>query len=365
VRILYVSAEPIRSRQASGTHIDEIVKGLTVAGHEVTTCVTRIVGPYDQTPLARRCAAYLVFWFQALRRLRGTTLVYARAHPANIPIAAAAWLMRIPIVHEINGTYYDVSLTHAWLLPFISIIAALQRFQYRRADALIAVTPQLTNWVREEAPGVLTATIANGANCEIFDPDSPPIKAAVQDYALFFGSLTRWHGVEVMIAAVATDDWPKDLDLVIVGEGQLRPMAQQASSRNSKIQIRASVPQDVLAGYINGAVLGLVPINSAGGRGRFGLSPLKMYEMLACGLPLVVTDFPGQADLVRWLDAGIVIPPDDPVALARAVAALRANPPSRAKMLSVASIIKAEHNWAKRSDEVEKLLTRVVRRCRK
>ena len=91
-----------------------------------------------------------------------------------------------------------------------------------------------------------------------------------------------------------------------------------------------------------------------------GLSPQKLYEMLACGLPVIVTDFPDQADLVRSLDAGLVVPPDDPAALARAVAELRAIPLAREKMMKVAAVIKAEHSWDVRVAEIEKVLARVV-----
>jgi len=86
--------------------------------------------------------------------------------------------------------------------------------------------------------------------------------------------------------------------------------------------------------------------------------------MLACGLPVVVTDFPGQAELVRSLDAGLVVPSDDPAALAQAVAALRFDPPPRAQMLTVASIIKAEHSWSNRAVELSKILHQIVeQRC--
>jgi glycosyltransferase involved in cell wall biosynthesis len=360
VRILLISAEPIRQRQASDTHVNEIVKRLRFDGHDVTLCVTRVMGPYDRTPLLRRGAAYLIFWFQTLRRLRREQLVYARAHPVNFPVALAAWLMRIPIVHEINGSYYDVAITHSWLAPFMGIITALQRFQYRKANALIAVTHGLARWVRDEAPGVAVETIPNGTNCEIFNPEHIAVRPIDRDYALFFGSVTRWHGIETMIAAVKNEAWPADLDLVVVGEGQLGEMVRQAAKADPKIHAMASVSQETLVGYITGAVLGLVPINSVGGRGRFGLSPLKLYEMLACGLPVIVTDFPGQADLVRSLDAGLVVPPDDPATLARAVAKLRASPPHRERMRKVAAIIKAEHSWDVRAVEIEKVLARVV-----
>jgi glycosyltransferase involved in cell wall biosynthesis len=295
-----------------------------------------------------------------LKRLRRVDLVYARSHPVNFPIALAAWFTRIPIVHEINGSYYDVAITHSWLAPFMGVVAALQRFQYRKGNALIAVTHGLARWVRDEAPGVPVETVPNGTNCEIFNPEHVAVKPIARNYALFFGSVTRWHGIETMIAAVKNEAWPAALDLVVFGEGQLSEMVQQAAKIDPRIHAMVSVPQETLVGYIIGAVVGLVPINSVGGRGRYGLSPLKLYEMLACGLPVIVTDFPDQADLVRSLDAGLVVPPDDPAALASAVAELRANPFARQKMMKVASIIKAEHSWDIRVAEIEKVLARVI-----
>jgi hypothetical protein len=44
MKILFASAEPLRSRQAIATHIGEIVSGLKAAGHEVTICVSRVMG---------------------------------------------------------------------------------------------------------------------------------------------------------------------------------------------------------------------------------------------------------------------------------------------------------------------------------
>jgi glycosyltransferase involved in cell wall biosynthesis len=362
VKILFVSAEPIRLKQASATHIGEIVRGLRMAGHEVVTCATRVMGPYDRTSAARRGVGYIVYWLQVLWRLWHAELIYARAHPANFPVALAAWLTGTPIIHEINGTYHDVAITHRWVSPFMGLVAALYRFQYRRASALVTVTAGLADWLCREIPAASVFVVANAANADAFNPAQRPLKPTGRGYALFFGSLTRWHGVEVLLAAVDDKAWP-ELDLVIIGDGQLQPMVRDAAHRNTKIHLVPSVPQEMLARYITGAAVGLVPLNSLGGRSGFGVSPLKLYEMLACALPVVVTEFPGQAELVRSLKAGLVVPPDDASALAEAVSALFANPPSRDQMLRVASIIKAEHSWANRVGEIEKILTRASNRA--
>jgi glycosyltransferase involved in cell wall biosynthesis len=360
MKILYISAEPARLCQASATHINEVVKALRNAGHEVTLCVTRVMGPYDQTSLLRRFAAYLVFWMQTLLRVNRRTLIYARSHPANLPIAIAAWFMRVPIIQEINGSYQDIAITHNWLSPFMGLIIASYRFQFRKASALVTVTTGLRDWVRGDARGVPIFTIANGVNCEVFYPARPPVRAVTRDYVLFFGSLTRWHGIETMVAAIEDNAWPADLDLVIVGEGQLSTMVRQAAARNTRIHALPFVPQETIAGYITAAVAGLVPINTVRGRGNFGLSPLKLYELLACGKPVVVTDFPGQAELVRSLEAGILIPAADPASLARAVAALYAKPLPHEKMLKIASTIKAEHSWNNRVADINKIIAWIV-----
>jgi glycosyltransferase involved in cell wall biosynthesis len=362
VKILFVSAEPIRSKQASATHIGEIVRGLRMAGHEVITCATRVMGPYDRTSAVSRGVGYIVYWSQVLWRLWRSELIYARAHPANFPVALAAWLTGTPIIHEINGPYHDVAITHRWVSPFMGLVAALYRFQYRKANALVTVTAGLADWLRREIPTASVFVVANAANSGAFNPAQPPLNPTGRGYALFFGSLTRWHGIEVLLAAIEDKAWP-ELDLVIIGDGQLQPMARDAANRNSKIHLVSSVPQELLARYITGATVGLVPLNSLGGRSGFGVSPLKLYEMLACALPVVVTEFPGQAELVRSLKAGLVVPPDDPPALAQAVSALSANPPTRDQMIRVASIIETEHSWTNRVGEIEKILTRASTRA--
>jgi glycosyltransferase involved in cell wall biosynthesis len=360
MRILYVSAEPLRPMQASGTHIQEIVRGLAAAGHAMTLCVSRVMGPYERTSLPRRMVAYLAFWVLTMVRLPRTDAIYARAHPVNFPIVLMARLLRKPVVQEINGSYRDVTVTHAWLKPFTGLLRASYGRQYRMASVLVAVTEGLAEMVRKDAPGVPVHTIANGVNCEIFNPSRPAARPLAKDYALFFGSLTRWHGIETIIAAISDRRWPDNLELVIVGDGQLRHRVDAATAQNSRIHAFRSLPQADLAGFIAGASLGVVPVNSVGGRASFGLSPLKLYEMLACGLPVVVTDFPGQADLVRSLEAGITIPPDDPGALAAAVASLYAMPPPRERMLAVAATIAAEHSWSARVAQLDAVLRQAV-----
>ena len=65
---------------------------------------------------------------------------------------------------------------------------------------------------------------------------------------------------------------------------------------------------------------------------RIGLSPLKIYEYLACGKPVVASDIKGIGDLLRNSNAGIGVKPEDPVELANAIIKLLKNEKLRGKM---------------------------------
>jgi glycosyltransferase involved in cell wall biosynthesis len=91
--------------------------------------------------------------------------------------------------------------------------------------------------------------------------------------------------------------------------------------------------------------------------------PLKMFEALACGTPVIVSDLPGQAEFIRNHRCGIVVPVADPLALAGAVAEL-AGDESRARELgrAGAEVVLAEHSWSARAAELARVMRQILNR---
>ena len=132
------------------------------------------------------------------------------------------------------------------------------------------------------------------------------------------------------------------------------------ASRNLRVIYLGSIPYRAVPGVVAGSIGGLVPKNNIGGHVKTGLSPLKLFETLACGVPVVVTGFPGMADLVTRNECGIVIPIDDPKALAQAVAYLYEHHEKRIKVgMRGRRAVEKEHSWAKRAEDTELVLFRV------
>ena len=91
-----------------------------------------------------------------------------------------------------------------------------------------------------------------------------------------------------------------------------------------------------------------------------GLSPLKLYESMAAGVSVVVSDIPGLRDTVEQCGCGVVVPAGDASAIAGSVRALSRDTESarmgeRGRLAAV-----AHHSWDTRAAQTEKVLLRAL-----
>jgi glycosyltransferase involved in cell wall biosynthesis len=288
-------------------------------------------------------------------------VIYVRTHFASWPTAFFARLRGIPMVQEVNGPYKDLFIAYPITQRLARLFELLVRLQLRWANAIIAVTPRLAEWARRESGNSPVWVIPNGVNTELFNPDAPLMVSVPDTFVVFFGALAPWQGIDTMLAAVERPEWPLDVKLVIVGDGVERPKVEVAACKG-KVVYLGTVPYAQVPGIVARSIAGLSPQGPGGGRSKMGLYPLKVFETLGCGVPVIVTDFPGQADLVKEGKCGLVIPPEDPRALAQAVAYLYSNPEERMAMgRQGRKLVEREHSWDQRAEQVDSVLRSVLR----
>lgn len=354
-RLAYLSLETPRPGQASQTHIDEIIAGLRAAGWEVALFAARRGGASSGGGIAARLRDYLAVQWALARRLRGFDAVYVRAHFMAAPLAWWAAWRGVPVVHEINGKPADLGVTYRWLRRFTPLLAWLYRTQFRRAAQLLPVTPGLADWARGFAGHGRVTVVSNAANTRLFTPEGPR-GAVAGRYAIFVGGLVAWHGIGAMLAALDDAAWPADVRLVVVGDGAERARLQAAAGHPRLLWL-GRVPYPEVPALLRGALAALCVIEDPDGRSASGVAPLKLFEAMACGVPVVVSDMPCQAELVRAAGAGLVVPPAVPAALAAAIGRLAAAPGEAAAMgARGAAHARAEASWEQRARQVDALL---------
>lgn len=361
--LFYLTLEAPREGSASYTHIHEIIKGLKARDWSVQLFkppyADKAVSPGLVSRLLHSVLLQIKFWLQWHRG----TIIYIRAHYLAFPTCLIAKLLGVKVFHEINGPYEDVFITHPSLNKFKWILVPMQKQQFKWAAGLISVTDQLTEYARRESNGVTSITIPNGANTDIFHVGaSSPNEVMPEKYTIFFGGLAAWHGVQVMIQALQSDSWPNDVHMVVIGDGPEKTALENFDGKNKHLlHILGRRPYVDIPRYVCKAIVGLVPIINVENRSDTGLFPLKLFETLACGIPAIVTDFKGQADLIRDHHCGIVIPADNAEALATSVKYLVEHPEERNMMgQRAADVIHAHHSWDKRAEATNQFIHAVL-----
>jgi glycosyltransferase involved in cell wall biosynthesis len=335
-----------------------IVKGLVRRGWK-----TRLWHPRfrPHRPPWIRVLDWITIQARMVATPRWPDVLYVRAHFACFPAVVWARLRRVPVVLEINGPDTDVLSSWPWARPLLPVFRLLGHASSRLCAAAIGVTPEIArSALRGGARRSFVVT--NGADTELFSPDAKTAAALPPRYACFVGTLATWQGIDHTLEALGLPEWPADVSLVVVGDGVEAERVEALAAESDRLLYLGRLPHDAVAGVLSHSLVALSP-KSGAAHATSGVVPLKLFEAMACGVPVIVTDLPGQADIVRENDCGIVIPPRDPVAIATAVRRTSENDDRREEMghnSRVAAVTR--YSWDAAAGKTHWILSRLVPR---
>jgi glycosyltransferase involved in cell wall biosynthesis len=236
------------------------------------------------------------------------------------------------------------------------IYLALERLIARRADAVLCVSADLADRMRragarDVALAVVPAPTGPPASAEAVGKTRAEIGAAGRPVVLAVGRLTRQKGFDVLLGAITS---LRDRDLVpllvIAGDG---PMAGQlaARSRAAGADVRLLGQRADIPALLAAADVVVVP-------SRWEGQPLIVQEALRAGRPLVASRVGGIPELTGEF-AALLVPADDPVRLASAIASVL-DEPAQADRLAAAALARAG-TLPSESDAVDAAITGYAR----
>lgn len=355
-RLLYLSLETPREGQATYTHVHEIIRGLRKVGWTVNLLATSRGGASSGSSYFARLADYVRVQRQAARCLKDHDAVFMRAHFAAMPLSFWARLRGVPVFQEINGLPADILVTYRWLRWIGPLIRGLYRGQMRMAAHVFVVTEGLRSWALAEAGHGRVSVVTNGADTELFTPEGPR-PAEPERYIAFVGGLTAWHGIATMIAATRELAWPEGVALVIIGDGVERDRLKDAAA-HPRVRWLGRRPPTEVASYLRGAIAALSVTEDSEGHLNTGVAPLKLFEAMASGVPVIATDLPFQGEVVRHYETGIVIPMASPADLAQAAATLAGDADLAGQRgRNGRSYVEHFASWQSRAEEISAILT--------
>ncbi len=355
MRIAYLCVDPgvpVFGRKGSSVHVQEMLRALRRLGHEPALYCARVGGepPADlaDVPVVERrirgaagaererdtadAAAELALAAVA----DGCDLVYERYALFSEAAAVVARTADVPSVLEVNAPLVDEQARHRVLDDRAGAERAT-RVSLRAASTAVCVSEPVERWAREQgAPR--TVVLPNGVDVERFAPaehvstDRPTV--------VFVGTLKPWHGVDRLLEAAAG----LPLRLLVVGDGpEGAALREQAGRLGLDAEFTGAVEPAAIPSLLARADLAAAPY--PGGEEDY-FSPLKVFEYLAAGLPVVASATGQLPALLRDGVTGVLVPPGDVGALRAALAELAADPPARRRMGAAARAEAVrEHDW--------------------
>jgi glycosyltransferase involved in cell wall biosynthesis len=233
------------------------------------------------------------------------------------------------------------------------------------SDRIIAITPGIKAALEKNynIPGEKITVVSNGANTSLFRPMTQEAcrKELGLDlnvlYVCFVGNLAPWQGVEYLVKAAPSilSQFP-DCRFLIVGDGVMKDeLIKLTSGIENKFIFTGVVAYHRVPLYINASDVCAAPFIIAR-NAKIGLSPLKLYEYMACGKPVVASNISGVADALEASEGGIPVSPEDPGALAEAILKLLKTPDLRTKMGSKGlSYVTENYSWYSVAKKVNKV----------
>ena len=358
MRVAYICADPgvpVFGTKGASVHVQEIVRALRRAGHEVVVHAARR-GDLVPTDLAdlrveevpvragdaaqrERAQAQVAQSIAQRVTAEGADLVYERYSLFSTALATVTDSCPAVGVLEVNAPLIDEQRRHRVLIDEDSALQCL-RTQVLSANLTVCVSDPVRDWVRSLAPQGRPVTVPNGVDPHRIAPQPEDPDDVV---VVFVGTLKPWHGVTDLVKAASLAQVPWRLR--IIGDGpQLPQLRAQAHDLGVEVHFTGAVAPADMPAHLSGAAIAVAPYPDLGGTQAQYFSPLKVLEYLAAGLPVVASDV-GQ--LPRLLSGcGVLVPPSDPRELAAAIDRLALSRPDRARLGAVGRRLAVDrHSW--------------------
>lgn len=368
----------IKAKTGDAVHVRELVATLACLGHRVLLIVGHSSEKTDELLYLNKYENVKIYYSKPLLSLprskdlyslsiclkiscvSSPEMVYERSYSPRIGVIMSK-ILRKPLILEINGILED----EARLLrshieynpPLESIKKRIRCYLFNSASKVIAVTPG----IKEELKNLYNIShnkilvIPNGANTDLFKPiDQSLAKKELglnqkSRYVCFVGNFVPWQGVECLIkAAKKIREENKDVEFLIIGDGMMggkwKSMVKKMGL-NEIFTFTGQVPSEFVPKYINASDICVAPFVRERNE-KIGLSPLKLYEYMACGKPVVGSNISGVGDLLEGSKTGVSFTPGNYVELSNNILYLLQNDELRKKMgLNGIKLVSRKYSW--------------------
>lgn len=370
MKIAYINADfdvPVFGAQGSSVHVQEVLLAMLKRGAEVHVFATRLgddithgVAALQIHPLPRLAHKESMSKEQAALAMNDTLLgalrresekgnfdlVYERYSLWSYAGMEFASERQIPSVLEVNAPLIDEQVEQRALINRPAAEDVAMR-AFRSANVITAVSRELGH-ILEQHPSARNKihVVPNAVNPTRFRDATAALPKDGKFVIGFVGSLRALNGFTSLIESFAcVAQQITSARLLIVGDGPAREHLQRelaARSLLERVCFAGSVAAEEIPGMLASMDVAIAPYPAVQ---RFYSSPLKLYEYMAAGLPVVASRIGQVAETIEDGVTGLLVPPGNSSLFASALVRLYMQPDLRRRLGSAARNAVQDHTW--------------------
>jgi glycosyltransferase involved in cell wall biosynthesis len=387
MKILYISSEDMRKEGAGKTHFIEVAQNLVKLGNELLILLPGYQ-PRDRknyglnvcyVPTFRKnVLSYLLYEINSLFYLTFYILkwkpdaIYLRQGLFEVSPPILAWLFRVPYVIEKNGIMEDEFRSRGFSEIVIKILRLAEEINFCLSDKIVCVTEGIKREIvrRYKVNEGKLMVIPNGANVELFQPlDKRECrrKLGLEEnafYVGFVGSFAPWQGLEILIEAAkrVKEQGYAQIKHILVGDGEQEPLLRQKVREyklEQEIRFTGRVAYEQVVNYMNACDVAVAPFTTKGSA-ALG-SPLKLFEYLACGRPVIASRVDGVKEVIEEGKCGYLFEPGDAEELAKRIIQSYQERDALEEMgIRGRRLVESKYSWRTTAERIVEVLNEVT-----
>jgi glycosyltransferase involved in cell wall biosynthesis len=246
---------------------------------------------------------------------------------------------------DIPKDILDKEYINIYIRKFASIFFGLiEKYLFRYFSVVITSTPTIETKMRSY--GVNAYAIRN----------FPILSEFKSRFSLhtrnicYIGGITSNRGIAELIDAL---DFVDDVKLILAGKFSDNDFEAELKSKKnwSKVDYRGVQNRAGISKVLSDSSIGIVTLHPA--NNFLESLPIKMFEYMAAGLPVIISNFPLWMEIVEESNCGVSVDPLNPVAIAKKINEMFTDFDKLYEMGKIGcEIVKTKYNWGIESQKL-------------
>jgi glycosyltransferase involved in cell wall biosynthesis len=300
-------------------------------------------------------------WTVYREALRQRADVY---HFHNVELIPMGWLLKLHgkrVFYDVReDTPADLSDKYwipAWVRPLVvRAVDLAEKISGKILDGIVAATPH----IGERFPASNTVVVQNFPMLdEVFPPACPYLERSPS--VLYIGSISPTRGVLELVDAMGLLPETVPARLVIGGEFDPAEMEQEAHGKLGwkRTDYLGRQNRRGLLELFSRARVGVIPFLVSPNHND--VQPIKLFEYMLAGLPVVASKLPRVAEIIKQAECGILVEPGKPQEMAEAIRWMLEHPQDAMAMgMRGRKAVLATYNWNSQAQLLLQLYRRVT-----